>query len=216
MILHELFSGSGSVGTPWREAGHAVLSIDIDGRFGAEIVQDILQVDYRALPTPDVIWASPPCEQYSIARSKAKRPRNLTLADALASKAWEIISHFRALAPELLWFVENPDSSMLWKRAVSAEMHPQVRLDYCQYSGPGYRKRTRVATNALWVPRPLCDPNTCPACVDRKHVMSAQRGPSGRNDRRLDNCSVDQLHALPRELCEEILRVCEAHQWQLA
>jgi hypothetical protein len=215
MLLLNLFSGTDSVATPWREAGHATISVDIDGRFGADIVQDVLQLDYRALPTPDVIWASPPCEQYSIARSKAKRPRNLTLADALASKAWEIISHFLMLNPELLWSVENPDSSLLWKRDVSAPFQPQVRLDYCQY-GTAYRKRTRIATNVAWAPRALCDPATCPACVDKKHVMSAQKGPSGNNDRRLDNCSVDQLHALPRELCEEILCVCERAQWQLA
>jgi hypothetical protein len=214
MRLLELFSGTGSVGKPFRAAGHRVISVDVDGRYGAEIVDDILLLKYRDLPTPDVIWASIPCEQYSIARSKAKTPRNFRLADALAAKAWEIISHFRACSPELLWFVENPDSSMLWKRAVAAEFLPQVRLDYCQY-GTQYRKRTRIATNALWTPRPLCDPKTCPACVGGKHIMSAQKGPSRGNDFQLDSCSTDQLHALPSELCEEILRVCVRGQWHL-
>ena len=39
MRLLELCSGTGSVGRPWREAGHEVISVDIDGKFGAEIVQ---------------------------------------------------------------------------------------------------------------------------------------------------------------------------------
>ncbi len=119
----------------------------------------------------------------------------------------------------MIWFIEDPDSSMLWGREVSEEFAPQVRLDYCQYGGPGYRKRTRIATNAAWTPRVLCDPKTCHACVDGRHVLSAQRGPDKkggvRTRSREDRCSLDQLHGLPRELTEEILRVCEAHQWQV-
>jgi hypothetical protein len=214
MLLLELFSGTGSVGKPWREADNAVISVDIDGRAGAEIVGDILQLPYQDLPVPDVIWASVPCEAYSIARSKAKTPRNFELADSLAAKTWQIIQYFLQLNGELLFFIENPDTSLLWKREVAAEFLPQVRLDYCQY-GTQYRKRTRIATNALWTPRPLCDPKTCPACVGGKHIMSAQKGPSRGNDFQLDSCSTDQLHALPSELCEEILRVCVRGQWHL-
>ena len=46
MKLLELFSGTGSVGRPWREARHEVISVDVDGRFGADIVEDILQLSY--------------------------------------------------------------------------------------------------------------------------------------------------------------------------
>ena len=59
MRLLELFSGTGSVGRPWRETGHWVVSADADGRFGANIVEDILQLSYCKLPAPDVIRASP-------------------------------------------------------------------------------------------------------------------------------------------------------------
>ena len=47
----------------------------------------------------------------------------------------------------MLWFIENPDSSMLWRRAVGDPLTPTVRLDYCQF-GALYRKRTRLATNS--------------------------------------------------------------------
>ncbi len=226
MRLLELFSGIGSVGRPWRAAGHTVISVDIDGRFGAEIVGDIMQLgcvefntppdvmqlggasDARgwcAVTPPDVIWASPPCEQYSCARTNAKTPRNLELADALVNKTWEIIEHFKKVNPALIWFIENPDTSLLWKRFKFPEY---VRLDYCQYGTP-YRKRTRIATNIQWVPRALCNPKTCSRCVNCKHIQTAQKGPSKCGGVRVigDNCSLDQLHGLPQELTDELLRI---------
>ncbi len=94
MRLLELFSGTGSVGKPWREKGHEVISVDIDGRYNPEIICDIMQWTYCKSPTPDVIWASVPCEQYSRARTRWSRPRNFALADALAVRAWEINRYF--------------------------------------------------------------------------------------------------------------------------
>ena len=207
-FLLELFSGTGSVGRPWREAGHRVFSVDLDPREAPDFCGDIREWDYKGLETPDVIWASCPCEQYSIARTRAKTPRNFDLADSLVARAWEIIQHFQALNPELGWFVENPATSLLWSRAVENELYPRVKLDYCAYGAP-YRKRTLIATNVLWTPRPLCDPRTCPSCIDGRHVKSAQKGPD-KNKGAGDICSLDTLHALPRELTEEILAICAA------
>jgi len=216
MRLLNLFSGTDSVAKPWRENGHDCISVDIDPRFNPEICDDILQIDYTTLPIPDVIWASCPCDQYSRARTRAKTPRNLALADSLVAKAIEIIQYFQKLNPELMWFVENGDSTMLWDREVARHLTNYVVLDYCQYNGPGYRKRTRIAhsANLIWNPRPLCDPETCKQCVDGKHIRSAQRGPCKGKDKQLDRCSLDTLHGLPRELTEEILGVCQNHMWQ--
>ncbi len=133
MRLLELFSGTGSVGMPWREKGHEVIAVDIDNRYNPEICEDILQLSYVKLPIPDVIWASVPCEQYSRARTTGRRPRNFELADALAGRAWEIIQHFLKMNPNMLWYLENPDSSLLWGRDVATEFAPYARLDYCQY-----------------------------------------------------------------------------------
>ena len=207
-FLLELFSGTGSVGHPWREAGHRVFSVDICPRKAPDFCGDIRDWDYKDLDTPDVIWASVPCEQYSIARTRAKTPRDYTLADSLVAKTMEVIRHYEALNPELVWFIENPDSSQLWSRAVAWELYPRARLDYCTY-GTLYRKRTKVATNVLWTPRPLCDPRVCQSCKDGRHVKSAQKGPD-KGKGAGDICSLDTLHALPRRLTEEIMTVCAA------
>ncbi len=103
---------------------------------------------------------------------------------------------------------------MLWGREVAKELKNYVVLDYCQY-GTKYRKRTRIAhsDNITWTPRKLCDPKTCHACVDGKHWLTAQRGPGpgrkGMQRRPEDTVSLDTLHALPRELTESILTVCQ-------
>ena len=47
-FLFELFSGTGSVGRPWRDAGHRVYSVDVDGREAPEYCGDILNWDYTS------------------------------------------------------------------------------------------------------------------------------------------------------------------------
>ena len=218
MRLLELFSGTGSVGKPWREAGHEVISIDIDPTFNPEICEDILQLSFCKLDTPDVIWASPPCNEYSRCRTRGP-PRNLVLADSLVAKAIEIIQYFEKLNPSLIWFIENGDSTLLWTREVCSFMTDFVVVDYCQYNGPGYRKRTRIAhsDNIVWNPRPICDAKTCKQCINGKHMLTAQRGRQSDPKQRRDNdtCTLDQLHGLPRELTCEILAVCQNHMWQV-
>ena len=202
--LLSLFSGTGAIERPFREAGWEVQSLDIDGSHGASVVADILEWDYSSEPPCDVLTAGVPCENYSIANTRGVR--KLGLADSLVRKTWEIIQHFLMLNPNLIWWIENPDSSMLWRRKVSEPFPHRVRLDFCQY-GALYRKRTKLATNVRgYVPRPLCNPKTCHACVDGKHTRTAQQGPGG--GRANDRCSVDQLHAYPAELCVEIFEHC--------
>lgn len=63
-------------------------------------------------PAPDVIFAGPPCENYSSARTQAKTPRDLKLADSLVRKTVDIIKYFHTINPAMQYFVETPDSSM--------------------------------------------------------------------------------------------------------
>ena len=110
--LLNLFSETNSVARPWRETKHEVVSVDMDPSFDPKICEDILQLSYCKLPIPDVIFASPPCDQYSPARTRGP-PRNLVVADSLVSKAIEIIKYFQARYPDLIWFIEKGDSTLL-------------------------------------------------------------------------------------------------------
>ena len=206
--LLSLFDGTGSITKPFVESGiWEVDRVDIDGIHGANLVVDILKwTDYINLEPYDLIIAGVPCEQVSIARTTAKTPRNLTLHDALVEKTKEIIKYFLRLNPECKYFVENPASSLMWKRPPAEWFEKRIILDFCQYGKP-YRKRTCLATNSNFTPRKLCEPKSCPACPDGKtHKQSAQRGPCKNKNYRTDRCSLDELHAYPEELCREIYK----------
>ena len=81
MHVLELFSGTGSVGRPFRDNGWEVTSVDLDYRYNPEINTDIMTWDYTKIKTPDVIWSSPPCTCYSQART-ISRVADFTEADA--------------------------------------------------------------------------------------------------------------------------------------
>jgi len=143
------------MGRAFRDLGWDVVSLDITpGRH--TIRADILDWDYTVFPRRhfDAVHASPPCTQYSIARTCAKTPRNLEYADSLVQRTLEIMDYFQPT----VFTIENPYTGMLRKRPCMEHMAPYLRrVTYCRYGAP-YRKETAVWTNLgeHWQPRPLC------------------------------------------------------------
>ena len=198
MRIWDICCGTKSVSNVWRDAGHETLTLDIDPKCMPDICIDLMAWEYTdfGLAPLDFVHFSPPCTQYSIARSKAKTPRDLDGADALVQRCLDIIAYWRPR----YWFLENPQTGLLKTRDVVQGV-PFVDLDYCMYGAP-YRKRTRIWTNTSYTPRPLC--------VHSGHAMSAQKGPSRRAGQLVqgDNCSLQTLHALPAALTEELFLYC--------
>ena len=195
-----MFSGTGSIATAFRRAGHDCDSLDMDPRFAPTFCTNVLTWDYKALPRghSDAIWASCPCEQYSIARSRA--PRDLALVDSLVQRTLEIIEWFQPLA----WFVENPSGSLLWRRFHFARV---VFSSYCSYGFP-YRKHTSIATNLrdFLLRDPCGGAGVCAQMVGSRHLAHAQRGGGG-----VTNAfhTRDELHRVPAALCDDVVRWCE-------
>ena len=143
----------------------------------------------------DVIWCSPPCTLYSIARSKAKTPRDLEGADAIVQRCLDIIAYWRPR----YWFIENPQTGLLKTRSVVQELDYKD-VDYCMYQDLFlYCKRTRFWINCAFIPRPLC--------THTSHPMTAQKGSSRRAGHLIqdDNCSLQTLHAVPVNLTSELM-----------
>ena len=129
----DLFSGTGSVGKVFEEQGYRVISLDREPVWKADLPIDIMEWDYRALPPGhfQVIAASPPCTEFSSAKTTA--PRDLAGADRLVQRTLEIIHYFK---PQK-WWIENPRTGLLATRPYMAD-YPFVDTDYCQYSDWGY------------------------------------------------------------------------------
>ena len=106
MRLLELFSGTGSIGRVFESRGWEVRSLDILP--GATITSNILDWDYKIHPPGyfDFVRASPPCTQYSVARTMAKTPRDFEGADAIVRRTLEIIEYFHPGG----WLMENPQT----------------------------------------------------------------------------------------------------------
>ena len=177
----EVFAGTQSFSNGLRRACTAdITTLDILPRFRPTIRIDIMKWDYAQIPpgTFDIIWCSPPCTEYSSAKTRGAR--NLELADSHVRKCFEIIDYFK---PKV-WIIENPATGLLPRRM------PGIRLgiadpsiaDYCAYGKP-YRKRT-----AFWSNMPfqldMCSVY-CPFIKDGRHISIV--GGTGNNQSQVRN-----------------------------
>ena len=199
MKLLELFSGTGSVGTVAKDMGWTVVSLDLKG---ADINCDILQWKYKKYPVKyfDMIWASPPCIEYSIAKQTGVR--KIEQANEIVMKTLEIIRYFNPR----IWFIENPQTGLL-KKQPFMEGLSYLDVDYCKFGMP-YRKRTRLWTNLdTWTPRPLCKKD-CDSMDGNRHKETAQRAPSGKKENWKEGYTLfkqKDLYRIPQALVEEIM-----------
>ena len=149
MKFLDLFSGTGSFGSVAKELGYDVISLDKD--MPADIQCNIMDWDYKVYPPKhfEVISASPPCTEYS--RAKTTAVRDIEGANKIVQRTLDILEYFE---PKY-WIIENPQTGLLKDQLMMWGL-PFKDIDYCKYGMP-YRKRTRIWNNIFnWNPKPLC------------------------------------------------------------
>ena len=197
----ELFAGtqSFSKGVKRLSPDNEAITLDILPKFKPTIQADLLEWDYTVYPPHhfNVIWCSPPCTEYS--KAKSRGVRNLELADALVRRCFEIIDYFQ---PDV-WIVENVGTGLLVKRMDNIRSGlSSTFVDYCVYGKP-YRKRT-----ILWSNVPLhlglCQgKGHCPQMDDAKHKGSCGNGTARYNSAGVS--SVWEKDEIPAPLIDTIL-----------
>jgi hypothetical protein len=198
MRMLDLFSGTGSVRSVFQDSGWDTVSLDRD--LPADIQCDIMDWDYHVYEPGHFhfIWASPPCTEYSIAKTVGIR--KIEHANAVVQRTLEIIRYLRPT----FYAIENPQTGYLKQQAFMNDL-PFKDLDYCKYGMP-YRKRTRVWNNIPnWSPKPLCLKD-CGFMNGNRHQHTAQNRKSGATERYENDMafSTQDLYRIPPRLVQEI------------
>jgi len=169
--LLELFCGTKSISKAFEQNGFKSTTLDNVKSFHPDICMNIFKWDYKELdPKFDVIWASPPCQGFSVCKigmnwTKANQPKTFKARQSvgMVERTLEIIDYFK---PKY-WFIENPVGKLRVLPVVSGL--PRATISYCQYGD------TRMKPTDIWGTFPKGFPIRKCKQGDKCHV-SAPRG----------------------------------------
>lgn len=148
----ELFCGTKSFSKVASQWGYETKTLDFDNQFNPDYTMDIMDFNVPMLDgyKPDIVWASPPCQKFSVAalgrnwhgtKDGPFTPKNEETYHALeiVKKTVQII---RELNPKY-FYIENPRAML---RKMNLIPYPYATVTYCQY-GFRYMKPTDIWSN---------------------------------------------------------------------
>jgi hypothetical protein len=205
MLVFDFFSGTGSSTQAFKDAGHTVITFELDDFFEATEHANVFDLNAADLIVkygqPDFVWASPPCTAFSVASmghhwgggARAYEPKT-----EAAKISQDLVAHTRQLIADLNpakgWLIENP-RGMLRKLPV-VEGLPRTTVTYCQYGDTRMKPTDLWGVVPGWTPREACKNGMpCHEAAPRGSRTGTQ-GLKGAKDR----------SRVPYELGEEILK----------
>lgn len=221
--LVELFSGSSSVAKAaktavpkgWKLQVH---SVDIHPKYNPTTTTDILKWNYKTVlddflagaGPKDMIWvhASPPCTEYSKAKTTA--PRDLPLADSLVKRTLRIIKHAREQAgpTPFHWTLENPVGLLRTRPFMQRLTKYRNTTSYCRW-GKAFRKNTDIWSDVPDLELPQCRKGEYCDAKERfgYHVSNAQNGPPSGGLRYVPGSGTgENVYPLPKKLTSFVIR----------
>jgi hypothetical protein len=204
MIIFDFFSGTGSSTQAFKDAGHTVITFELDPYFEATEHTDVMLLKASSLVEkygqPDFVWASPPCTSFSVASighhwiSGGDSPTPRT---EQARESQELVRHtvqlIKELNPTKGWLMENP-RGMLRKLSVVKDL-PRHTVTYCKYGDSRMKPTDLWGVVPNWTPRITCkNGDTCHVSAPRG-ARTGTQGLKGAKER----------SRVPYELGKEIL-----------
>jgi hypothetical protein len=152
----ELFCGTKSFTKIARKYCDEVVTTDIQGRFNPDICCDVMDLDVED-GRYDIIWASPPCEGFSVASCGKHWNTDYSAKSERAVYSLQVIERTVELIGKVkpkYWFIENPRGMLrkLIGRYLEVLEYKRETVSYCRY-GDTRMKPTDIWTNCFeWVP----------------------------------------------------------------
>lgn len=202
----ELFAGTHSFSKIAEDFGHATFTTDYEDIDGQDLVADVRTLSHTDFPyQPDMLWASPPCEGFSVAAIGKNWTHDHKPKTDSARLGMELVQSTIRLIDELkpkLWFIENPRGKLrkipFMEELLERTGGVRHTVWYCQY-GDTRAKPTDIWTNALWwKPRAMCS-NGNPICHHERAPRGATTGTQGIK-------GYKDRSRIPPELFREIFR----------
>lgn len=185
MLMLDLFSGFGGASAAMRSRGWDVVSVDILSSLSPTVVADLRTWSYEG-PRPDLVWASPPCAEFSRhgmpwTRKRQPAPPSLDLVNAArriiaeCSPRWWVIENVRAAGPFLRPLLGKPALSFppyfLWGNFPPFTARVRKRKERLQGWQKQERARVPMAISLglalacerapTWIPCPCCENFWC-------------------------------------------------------
>ena len=206
MNILELFAGTESFSKVARARGHNAITVENDPQFNPTYAMDILEFDPSIIQSKiDIVWASPPCNVYSVAAFSQhyfmKFGDEYYPAKPKAAHSWRMLKKALEIVDIIQpkWFIfENP-RGLLRKMYFMRDLD-RATVTYCQYGDTRMKPTDLMGKLHGLTFRPMCkNGSPCHESAKRGTRTGGVQGQTGSKMRAI----------VPAELCEDIIKQLE-------